>query len=63
MLFGVVDRLPLETLSNRARLHKTPVTVTGIRTCTHNLSEFKDFFLRIRNLGIRNFSLFNLFSF
>ena len=23
----------------RARLHKTPVTVTGIRTCTRNLSE------------------------
>ena len=22
-----------------ARLHKTPVTVTGIRTCTRNLSE------------------------
>ena len=26
-------------LCNRARLHKTPVTVTGIRTCTRNLSE------------------------
>ena len=23
----------------RARLHKTPVTSTGIRTCTRNLSE------------------------
>ena len=23
----------------RARLHKTPVTVTGIRTCTRNLNE------------------------
>ena len=22
----------------RARLHKTPVTITGVRTCTRNLS-------------------------
>ena len=26
-------------LISRARLHKTPVTVAGIRTCTRNLSE------------------------
>ena len=26
-------------LNSRARLHKTPVTTTGIRTCTRNLSE------------------------
>ena len=29
----------LKRLRSWARLHKTPVTVTGIRTCTRNLSE------------------------
>ena len=29
-------------LQTRARLHKTPVTVTGIRSCTHNLTELHE---------------------
>ena len=28
--------------NTRARLHKTPVTTTGIRTCTRNLSQLHE---------------------
>ena len=31
-----------QRLLSRARLHKTPVTTTGTRTCTHNLSQLHE---------------------
>ena len=34
-----INEIDNSKLNSRARLHKTPVTTTGIRTCTRNLSE------------------------
>ena len=35
----IIPSVICQKKETRARLHKTPVTVTGIRTCTRNLSE------------------------
>ena len=35
-------KLVMDTLGARARLHKKPVTTTGIRTCTRNLGQLHE---------------------